>query len=209
MLMRKRTAAAAVVLIVVLAVFVFLAAEWHRELYEPIGPGLGDDLTQTASDKIRETFKQTEKTFTIYPSIWASRGGRYLKMAVGVKNNMTDTHTFVFNVIPTAISNSVKNNLGSDCASSTTPLTDCRLGGKSIYEAMRYWVTWSTVEFNINANEYIQQFVTITPGSVAPAGIYQYQFVFCRTDCTGIPAYGCNAKTYNWGISSFDIELKG
>jgi hypothetical protein len=197
------------IIIVVFAIILLtLAITWLRGFITPLTT-LTDDLTQDANNALRETFQKTSSSFAIYPSRHVLERGHALKMGAGIKNNAPDSleHTYLINVIPTSVSLGVKTSLG--CGSSSTPLTSCMVDGVPLRQAMVSWVTWNSDEFRVLTNEYTPLYVTITPSTSAPAGIYQYQFVSCRTDGTGKTLATCLANTFNWGSAQpVEIELK-
>jgi hypothetical protein len=197
------------IIIVIFAVILLtLSITWLRQFMTPLGT-LTDDLTQDANNALRETFQKTTSSFAIYPSRHVLERGRALKMGAGIKNNAPDSqaHTYVINVIPTSVSNSVKTNIPG--CSGNTPLTTCQLNGQSLYSEMLSWVTWNSTELKIPANEFVVLGVTITPGNSSPTGLYQYLFVACRTDGTNTTQASCLVKTQNWGSPMpLEIELE-
>ena len=200
------------IIIVIFAVILLtLSITWLRQFMTPLGT-LTDDLTQDANNALRETFQKTTSSFAIYPSRHVIERGRALKMGAGIKNNAPDSqaHTYVINVIPTSVSNSVKTNIPG--CSGNTPLATCQLNGQSLYNEMVSWVTWTSSDFRVLTNEYTPQYITITPSDRAPAGIYQYQFVSCKTDNvggTGVTLANCDLARFNWGSAQpVEIELK-
>ena len=153
--------------------------------------------------------QSNSNSFAIYPSMHVLERGKALKMGAGIKNNAPDSqaHTYVINVIPTSVSNSVKTNIPG--CSGNTPLTTCQLNGQSLYSEMLSWVTWNSTELKIPANEFVVLGVTITPGNSSPTGLYQYLFVACRTDGTNTTQASCLVKTQNCGSPMpLEIELE-
>ena len=91
-----------IVAIVFAVILLSLFITWMQGFFGQINV-ITDDLTQEASVKIKDTFRNTESNFAIYPNEWSLDRGHELKLLAGVVNRDPDSqkHDFVINIVPT------------------------------------------------------------------------------------------------------------
>ncbi|MBM3304141.1 MAG: hypothetical protein FJY76_03515 [Candidatus Aenigmarchaeota archaeon] len=200
-----------IIVIVIAVVLLTLGITWLRGIIGGI-TGLTDDLTQQASSKLQDTFQQTTQNFGIYPSRWEMTPGKNLKMSAGIKNNAADgnTHQYVVNVIPTAVSSDILRNKCAGSSDIETCTVSINYQGETLAQFMKSWVTLSmNGPFSVEATRTVFNYITVSVPSNAPLGTYMFGVMACKVDGTGMTQSQCipTATTGVWGGGVQPLEI--
>ncbi len=203
-----------IIIVVFAIVLLTLGITWLRGIIGGITI-LTDDLTQQANSKLQDTFQQTTQNFGIYPSRWEMTPGKALKMSAGVKNNAADgnTHLYVVNVIPTAVSSDI---LRSKCPGSSdidTCTVSMNFQGETLKQFMRSWVTLALNDpYSVEPTRTVFNYITVNVPSTAPLGTYMFGVMACKTDGTSITQSQCLPATttgvWGGGVQPLEILIK-
>jgi hypothetical protein len=162
-----------IVAVVFAVVLLTLSVTWVQQLFGGVVT-LTDDLTQDAHNKLQEEFRSTSKNFAVWPNRRTQGSGTTVILSAAIDNDADDgeTHTYVMNVIPSAASASVCP--GGDLETCSSPKT-----GKSLYEYMLEWVTWTTGQQNIQINTLGFWDITVDVPTDVMKGQYMFNVVSC------------------------------
>ena len=190
-----------IVAVVFAIVLLSLALIWLRSYFEQL-LGLTDDLTQQAQITLRETFRETTASFSIWPSQYKLAAGKGLVMAAGIENEAPDgkDHRFVINIIPTAADNTILS--GYNCQQFVT-CTDLKT-------KMERWLTYNRQPFPIQIGAVDTPPIKIVPDGDSIKGTYIFDIFACydKTLGTTLLSSQCNENSQNlWGGSAEQLLI--
>jgi hypothetical protein len=172
-----------IVAIVFAVILLSLFITWMQGFFGQITV-ITEDLTQEASIKIKDTFKNTDSNFAVWPNEWTMDRGTELKLLAGIKNNAPDTqsHYYMINVLAPA--------------------------GHPQESLMNSWVDrtpFSSPQW-VDFGSDLEIPVTITPTGVG-AGTYTFDVIACEVSSTASMGDCDTRGDQNFGGSSKYIRI--
>jgi hypothetical protein len=140
-----------IVAVVFAVILLTLAITWVNQIMGQIGV-LTDDLTQQASEKLKETFAETDQRFSIWPDEYALSRGHALKMLAGIINREPDSDRHEYSIL--VVSNNQKEEWIDDSA-------------------------YINQRFSVQFNKILEIPITITPTPDAQSGTYTFWVYAC------------------------------